>query len=220
MSDILVAYEKGNPFEVFMYRLVDFGVNTFETQILDNRKPGKTRYVFTLHHDNLVNVMERIRLLNGKVAEAIQKGGKNAYYHFIVEPLEYDKFTRSGLFLIRESHIELRRYPRIYLKQPLIEAEFEGLTGFVKNISIGGARIKLSKNLTGEIIEDLVKKGKFPGNFKLVGLNKSYELKLKPVAFDIFKSEISVKFEDTSLENVKFYKDIQKILKTKEEVVG
>lgn len=219
MADILVAYKQENPFEVFMYRLTDFGINTFEIQILDDNAPERTRYVFILQHENLVNVMERLKLQNSKISEAIQKGGKNAFYHFIVKPLKYDKYTSSGLFLIKESHIELRKYPRIYLKEPLIETEFEGLKGFVKNLSIGGARIKLSQNLTGEIIEELVKKGKVPGKFKLVGMNKLYELELKPVAFDIFRSEISVKFEDTGLKNVNFYKELQNILKAEETVL-
>jgi hypothetical protein len=52
-----------------------------------------------------------------------------------------------------------------------------------------------------------------------VGMNKLYELELKPVAFDIFRSEISVKFEDTGLKNVNFYKELQNILKAEETVL-
>jgi len=172
---------------MFFYRLLDMDINTMEVQLLDTIKNKESEYIFIVPSDGInLSLIGRL--------------------------LDYDDRTRSALFLIRESNLELRRHPRITLPPKLVKIEIDSYKGYLVNISFGGMKVQLEKNITGEFLNFL--QNHYPIKAKLYLPNgKTYIVDLQLVSFDIFKSWLSFKFVKPDAKTVQLYKDIVAYLK-------
>ena len=61
-------------------------------------------------------------------------------FSFIGKPIEIK--DKEITLMIEESHIELRRYPRLKIPYPDIIVKVGSLKGHLKDISLGGCRIQ------------------------------------------------------------------------------
>jgi hypothetical protein len=187
MADIFIAYKKDDPSEMFFYRLLDMEVNTLEVQLLDPIKDKESDYIFIVPFNGI-----KLSLV-GKL-------------------LQYDEKTKSALFLIKESDLELRKYPRIKLPPKLVKVEIDSYKGYLVNISFGGIKVQLEKNITGELLNYL--QIHYPIKAKIyLPTGKVYTVYLQLVSFNVFKSWLSFKFVKSNSETIQLYKDIVAYLK-------
>jgi hypothetical protein len=187
MADIFIAYKKDDPSEMFFYRLLNMEVNTLEVQLLDPIKDKESDYIFIVPFNGI-----KLSLV-GKL-------------------LQYDEKTKSALFLIKESDLELRKYPRIKLPSKLVKIEIDSYKGYLVNISFGGIKVQLEKNITGELLNYL--QTHYPIKAKIyLPTGKVYTVYLQLVSFDVFKSWLSFKFVKSNSKTMQLYKDIVTYLK-------
>jgi len=189
MADIYIAYKKDDPTEMFFYRLMDLGINTLEVQLLDTIQDKESEYLFIVPSDG-INLF-----LVGKL-------------------LKYDERTKSALFLIKESNLELRKYPRVKLPPNLVKIELDDHTGYILDISLGGLKVQLKKNITGELLNSLKHSHSIRANVILPN-GKIYQTALQLVSFDVFKRQLSFKFYQTNNITTQMYKEIIELLKKK-----
>ena len=187
MANIFIAYKKDDPSEMFFYRLLDMEINTLEVQLLDPIRDKRSEYIFIVPSDG-INLS-----LVGKL-------------------LQYDERTKSALFLIKESNLELRKHPRIKLPPRLVRIEIDSYKGYLINISFGGMKVQLEKNITGELLNFLQTHYPVRAIIQLPN-NKTYTVDLQLVSFDVFKSWLSFKFVKPGPETMQLYKEIIAYLK-------
>ena len=112
-----IAHEVENPAHIFFYKPITIGINTLKAKILDEHPIDFEKYYqFYLNLDGI-------------------------NFSFIGKPLEKNS-QNEITFLIKESRIELRRYPRLKTERLNIPVEIQHLSGRLVDISLGGCRIR------------------------------------------------------------------------------
>jgi hypothetical protein len=115
--EFYIAHEYENPTHLFFYRPIRLTTNLLKAKILNDYKIDFDKtYQFYL---NL--------------------GGLN--FSFIGKPIRRDA-PDEIVFLIQESRIELRKYPRLKTENLGIKVTVENLKGYLVDISLGGCKVK------------------------------------------------------------------------------
>lgn len=121
--EFYIGHEKGNPLKAFYYRPVKVTTNTLIAKILGEFKVDFSKeyqFYFTLDGIN---------------------------FSFIGKPVRSER-KNEVTFLVKESRIELRRYPRIRVEDPNIVVVSSTLTGYLIDISLGGCKVKFEGEIT------------------------------------------------------------------------
>jgi len=186
MLDFFIGYEVENPHHVFFYKPVKITTNLLTVELLEDfpLDPEKEyQFYFTLDGTNFALIGKPIKFLD----------------------------NNKAVFLIKESNIELRRYPRIYLKDQEVKVKIGYLVGWLKDISLGGCRVAFDKplprsfyaNSAAKTLEFLLPNGeriKVKGN--IVNLLNDFK-------------EASFVFDSKDPAVIKLYKEITEYLKKK-----
>ena len=120
--EFYIGHEYQNPLKIFYYKPLRITSNTLRAEILNNIKISFDKeYSFYFSVDGI-------------------------NFSFVGKPLEQNS-ERDFTFLIKESRIELRRYPRIDVDDPNIRVRVNDLEGYIKDISLGGCKVQFLNNL-------------------------------------------------------------------------
>jgi len=114
--EFYIAHEHENPTNLFFYRPVKVTTNLLKAKILDDYK---------INFDKLYQFYLNLEGLN---------------FSFLGQPIRQSS-PDEIIFLIRDSRIELRKYPRLKTENLNIKVSSEGLTGKLLDISLGGCRV-------------------------------------------------------------------------------
>jgi hypothetical protein len=122
MLDFYIGYEVDNPHHSFFYKPLKITPNLLTVELLEDYKfdPSKEyQFYFTLDGTNFSLIGKPVKIID----------------------------RNKAVFLIKDSSIELRRYPRIYLKDKDIKVRIGYLVGYLKDISLGGCRVAFDEPL-------------------------------------------------------------------------
>ncbi len=119
MLDFYIGYEVGKPHRIFLYKPVKISTNLLTIELVEP---------FPLERDKEYQFYFRL--------------GKNNFSLTGI-PIKVEK--NRAVLLIRDSSIELRRYPRVYLTTPDVKVKVNNLAGYLKDISLGGCRVHFKK---------------------------------------------------------------------------
>jgi hypothetical protein len=122
MLDFFIGYEVGNPHHSFFYKPLKITTNLLTVELLEDFdfNPDKEyQFHFTLDGTTFALIGKPMKILD----------------------------RNRATFFIKESSIELRRYPRIYLNDRDIKVRIGYLLGYLKDISLGGCRIAFDEPL-------------------------------------------------------------------------
>jgi len=185
--DFYIAYEVDNPLNTFFYKPIEVSTNLLKALLLEEKKlnPYK-RYKFYFNLD-----------------------GVN--FSFIGKPVEIK--DKEITLMIEESHIELRKYPRLKIPYPDIVVKIETLKGHLKDISLGGCRVQLEKPISPYFLEK--------GFQKIVEIElpngKTFKVKAKIVNVMFTTKQISCAFSEKSENVIKLYREVIDYLRKKLE---
>jgi ribosomal protein S17 len=127
-----IAYDVENPANIFFYRPIEIDRNTLKIKILDGYVPDRNK-LYKLHWSlDGVNFS-----LIGKVIEL-----KDC----------------NVIFVIKESKIDLRRYPRINTEHLNIKVKTNNIEAKLVDISIRGCKIKIEKGSIAEYTQRSARK--------------------------------------------------------------
>jgi len=114
--DFYIAHEYENPTNIFFYKPIKVSTNLLKAKIL---------YGYKIDFEKLYQFYLNLEGLN---------------FSFIGKPIR-ESSPQEILFLIKESRIELRKYPRIKTEMLGIKVSSDGLQGKLMDISLGGCRV-------------------------------------------------------------------------------
>jgi len=179
-----IAHEAGNPTHIFFYKPVDVQTNILKVKILDDYQID-----FNKMYQFYLNI-----------------GGTN--FSFLAQPLkkEGDVYT----FLIKESWIELRRYPRIKTSDLGIEVKVKDFRGILEDFSLGGCRVKFRHPITRSAFEG--HRRKVILSIKLPGEEEPYHLWADVVSVEPAERRIACEFVNKDERILKLYSKISKML--------
>ena len=183
--DFFIAYEVNNPINYFFYKPIKLETNFFKISLDENAKkrlnPNKLyQFYFNLMGTNFV--------LIGK---------------------PYKVEDKEAVIFIKDGHIELRRYPRIDVEAIKIPVNLELLSGYLKDISLGGCKIAFEKPVSYSYLRSGYK-------YKLLinlNKNKTLEIPIKIVGFSGNKKYISCAFAEKNKKVLELYQEVLKKLK-------
>ncbi len=173
-----IAYEVNNPINMIFYKPLSLDTNILKIRLLDNiqlKLNQEYEFIFNLNGINLA-----------LIGKPIQVEGNNA------------------TILIRESRIELRRYPRITVPENLVKVQIDKFKGILKDISLGGCRIVLN----GPIISRLLNQGYEKIAKFILPDDYQVELPVQIVWISKEKRQISCAFKERNGKVLELYKRI------------
>ena len=115
--EFYIAHEYENPTNLFFYRPIKVTTNLLKVKILDD---------YQINFDKLYQFYLNLEGLN---------------FTLLGKPIRKTS-SQEVLFLIKESRIELRKYPRIKTESLAIKVFTGGLQGKLMDFSLGGCRIR------------------------------------------------------------------------------
>jgi len=187
--DFYIGYEIDNPHHSFFYKPIKMTPNLLTIELLEDFEfnPDKEyQFHFTLDGTNFALIGKPVKIIDKNKAE----------------------------FLIRDSNIELRRYPRVYLKdEDDVKVRIGYRVGKLKDISLGGCRIAFDEPLTRFFYANSAAKTLefiIPGREKI-----KVEGNLVHLRNDA--KEAAFVFQPTNPNVVKLYKEITDYLSEKEK---
>jgi len=183
--DFFIAYEVNNPINHFFYKPIKLETNFFKISLDENAKKRLNPNRFYQFYFNLMGT------------------------NFVLIGKPYKVEDKEALIFVKDSHIELRRFPRIDVEQVKIPVNLELLTGYLKDISLGGCKIAFEKPVPYSYLHSGYK------NKLLVNLNKdkTFEIPIKIVGFSENRKYISCAFTEKDKKILEFYQEVLKKLK-------
>ncbi len=186
--DFYIAYEVDNPLNMFFYKPVGISTNLLKVHLLDDKNIDLQKdYQFYFNLDGI-------------------------NFAFVGRPVKREG-DRELLVLIKDSRIELRRYPRLKIPFDDLIVEIDGLKGVLRDVSLGGCRLELGKPI--------------PSNFLLGGAEKVltfhipnekiHRLKCKVVNVQDRTRNISCAFSQKDDKVIKLYRAITEYIRRKLE---
>jgi hypothetical protein len=118
--EFYIAHEHDNPTHLFFYRPLRLTTNLLKAKILNNYKIEFDKY-YQFY---------------------LKLGGLN--FSFVGKPIRKEA-PDEVVFLIKESRIELRKYPRLKTENLGIRVTAEGLKGYLVDISLGGCKVRFDE---------------------------------------------------------------------------
>lgn len=190
-----IAHEADNPTHIFFYKPITVETNTLRVKILDDYKID-----FNKLYQFYLNV-----------------GGAN--FSFLAKPLE-QKADNVYTFLIKDSWIELRKYPRLKTDSLDIDVSVKGMKGKLADISLGGCKVKFRHPIPRSLFSP-------PHNRVLVsiylpGEKEPVNIWAEVVKVDSAEKSVSCEFTHKDERILKLYRRITDLLKgkKKEEILG
>jgi len=184
-----IAYEANNPINMVFYNPISIDTNTLKIRLLDDitLNPQKDyEFIFNLDGANLALVGKPIEI----------KGSE-------------------ATILIKESRIELRRYPRIAVPNNLVMVQIDNFKGVLKDISLGGCRVALNS----PILSSLLNKGYEKVARFILPDNYQVEIPVQIVWASKGKRQISCAFKERNIQVLELYKKIINLIKNSLEKI-
>jgi hypothetical protein len=182
MLDFFIGFEKDNPSRLFFYKPIKLSTNLLTIELLDNYNlQADKEYQFYFNID-----------------------GTN--FAFLGKPIKIER--NKAIFLIKDSAIELRRYPRVTVKEKSIKVKVDYFLGWLIDISLGGCRIGFDTPLPRAFYSyNPIKTLKF-------FIPPSKEIKIRAKLINILNDykEAAFVFDSDSSLRVKLYNEIIKYL--------
>ncbi|NPB05425.1 MAG: PilZ domain-containing protein [Aquificae bacterium] len=177
--ELYIAHEVDNPLEMFFYTPVSMSTNLLKVRLLEGKKVDLEKdYTFYYNRDGINFSF---------VGRPIKKVGEDTL-----------------LVLIKDSRIELRRYPRVKVPFDEIVVEVDGLKGFLRDISLGGCRLQFLKPIPSDFLDrGLVKRVRF-----FLPDGQTFEVKAKVVNIMRESRSVSCAFVMKDETVVKLYKAV------------
>jgi c-di-GMP-binding flagellar brake protein YcgR len=113
------------------------------------------------------------------------------------------------VFLIKDSKIELRKYPRLDTSGLIIKVNTNGLTGLLKDISLGGCKVHFPNGFTPDYYNSSILKELF----FILPDGEKIKVRGKIVNVDGAHKNISYSFTAGDGNVFRVYKKITKLLK-------
>ena len=181
--EYFIAYEHNNPANLFFYKPLKIETNFIKAKILDKGQ---------------INLEREYHLY-------LNIGGVN--FSFLVQPLKKD--NDEVVFLVKDSKIELRKYPRLKTEGLNISVSSDGIEGKLDDISLGGCRIKVEEGL----VELFVKKNALKTLSITLPNGKNFKVKAYVVNVHPQKKFISFSFPQKNSEVLRLYTSIVELLR-------
>jgi len=180
-----IAHELDNPTHIFFYKPIQIGVNTLKVRILD-----KYNIDFNKSYQFYLNM-----------------GGAN--FSFFAKPLKKNSEDEVE-FLIQESRIELRKYPRLKTDSLNIKVFVRTLEGTLADISLGGCKVKFNGKIPASFFE---KGAKATLSVEIPSESKQVDLSGFIVNVNPKDNAVSFAFEKQDNKVLSVYKTISDLLK-------
>jgi len=132
-------------------------------------------------------------------------GGVN--FSLLVRPLLRER--DEVIFFVKESKIELRKYPRLKTDKLDITVTSEGIKGKLDDISLGGCRVKVEEGS----IDNFVKQNALKTLSVTLPNGKNFQVKAYVVNVQPQKKFVSFSFPQKSSEVLRLYTSIVELLR-------
>ena len=185
--EFYIAHEKENPLKTFYYQPLKITTNTIIARILDNFEVDfnkEYKFYFTLDAIN---------------------------FAFVAQPIKRER-ENEVTFLVKESRIELRRYPRIKVEDPAVKVKVGHLEGYLADISLGGCKV----NFENEIPATFYKTNPVKVLTFFIPNTKPITLSARIVNVQLGENAISFAFNAKDERVLKLYNSVISYLRSKE----
>lgn len=188
LLEFYIAHEYENPTNIFFYRPIKVTTNLLKAKILDDYKINFEKlYQFYLNLD-----------------------GVN--FTLLGKPI-FEIFPQKFLFLIKETKIELRKYPRLKTERLGIKVSADDLQGKLIDISLGGCKVGFETTIPTDFYKNS------PQKILTIELPEGKPIKISAyiVTVNLQQNTVSFKFLQKSEKILKLYAKISEYIKMEQK---